>query len=456
MNILKVKKFLTFKPFNRSSEQGRSDERHRLAVLSFLASLASRGISMLVIILTVTLTIPYLGAERFGVWMTIASFVGMLGFLDLGVGNALTNKVSQAAAKEDLHKLQQTISGGLGVLFILGCTVGMVLFNISDHLPWEKIVKVNNLLISNEVRDAVKLLSLLLALSIFTNGLQRIYFGLQKAFIPHLVALVGSLLSLLTLLIATKVEASIPYLLAATLGVQLLASLSLLLNLYHLKLIRVIGIFNSVKLETKELLFTGGIFLILQVGTMVGWGGDNLIIASTLGASQVAIFSIVQRLFQFISQPLGMLNSPLWGAYADAHTRGEKEFIRKIYKKSMLATLFLSTVFGFVLYIFSDYIIKVWSKGSIVVSSDFVFIFFIWTIFETTGNSFAMMMNGCGIIRIQAIAVLLFVVIAIPLKLILVKYGLTYLVIATLIAYSISVPLFYSIFARKQIRNLFR
>jgi len=44
--------------------------------------------------------------------MTIASFVGMLTFLDLGVGNALTNKVAEAAAQDNAESLRRTISGG--------------------------------------------------------------------------------------------------------------------------------------------------------------------------------------------------------------------------------------------------------------------------------------------------------------------------------------------------------
>ncbi|MDP3759115.1 MAG: hypothetical protein Q8R01_01205 [Ramlibacter sp.] len=49
------------------------------------ANVLSLGVALVVMVLTVGLTIPYLGAERFGVWMTIASFVGM--FSDLISGN---------------------------------------------------------------------------------------------------------------------------------------------------------------------------------------------------------------------------------------------------------------------------------------------------------------------------------------------------------------------------------
>lgn len=112
VNIISLRRYLTFKPFETATEQGRSDERYRLAALTITANIFSRGMAMLVMVLSVTLTIPYLGAERFGVWMTIASFAGMLSFLDLGVGNALTNRVSYVEAKKtiDYCKIQLVVA----------------------------------------------------------------------------------------------------------------------------------------------------------------------------------------------------------------------------------------------------------------------------------------------------------------------------------------------------------
>jgi len=119
VNILAARKFLTLRPFDVTTEQGRSDERYRLAILSMGANVLSRGVAVVVMVLSVSLTLPYLGAERFGIWMTIASFAGMLSFLDLGVGNALANKVAHAAIHADQHSLRSLISGGLGFLFLL-------------------------------------------------------------------------------------------------------------------------------------------------------------------------------------------------------------------------------------------------------------------------------------------------------------------------------------------------
>jgi len=449
MNILRVKKLLTLKSFDTSSEAGRSDERYRLAALSILSSLSYRGTAMIVMVLTVTLTIPYLGAERFGVWMTVASFTAMLSFLDLGVGNALANRVSQVAANGNQWELRQAINGGLGFLFVIGCLISILLLGLCSILPWDKLIKVQQLETSAEVKNAVNIFSILFGFSIFSNGIQRIFAGLQQAFFSNAVSTVGSIVSLLFLWWATKLEANIPYLLISTLGVQLLSNLGLLIILKKRNLIAIRFLARDIKFELKHLCHAGALFFILQIGTIIGWGADSIIIASTLGASQVAVYSIVQRLYLFISQPLSMMNGPLWNAYADAHARGDKKFIKNTLKKSLFLTITFSIFGGGVLFLFSNKLIEVWTHGDLEVPPTFVFVFFVWTVCETLGSAFAMMLNGCGVIREQVITVVVLTTIALPLKLIVINhFGMIGMQATYAILYCVIVLFFYGYFFR--------
>ena len=76
-------------------------QRIRRAFLSTLASAAARGTVVLTSLLSVPLTLGYLGKERFGLWMVISSLVALLGLADLGVGNGLLNVLAKAYGKDD-------------------------------------------------------------------------------------------------------------------------------------------------------------------------------------------------------------------------------------------------------------------------------------------------------------------------------------------------------------------
>jgi O-antigen/teichoic acid export membrane protein len=241
------------------------------------------------------------------------------------------------------------------------------------------------------------------------------------------------------------------------LGAQSAAGLILLIVLAARKQFTLEGITGFVVIEYRHLFKAGGLFFLLQIGTMVGWGADSLIIASTLGVAQVAMFSVVQRLFQFATQPLGVINAPLWGAYADAHARKDKSFIRTTLKRSMQVTFF-GAVFGVVvLLLFHTWLIDKWTDGSIVAPILFVALYAVWIIFEACGNAFSMFLNGAGIIGVQVKAVAIFIMLGLPLKIILtMKFGVIGVPIATLVSYSTAVFGIYGFLYRKEIIKQFQ
>jgi len=450
MNLLTLHRYLRFTPFDTASEQGRSDERYRLAVLSMVANVLSRGVAMAVMVLTVSLTLPYLGAERFGVWMTIASFAGMLMFLDLGIGNALTNKVAQVAAQNNPQRLRQTISGGLGFLFVIGCAVGALLIALFSILPWQQLIKVGNPLLHTEIRSAAMLFAGLFGLYIFANGIQRIFTGLQRAYEGHLASLLGSLAMLLALGLAARQESGIPVLLLITLGIQSLASLSLLIVLIKRGQFGFPGLLSNIREETPHLLHIGGLFFLLQLGVMVGWGADSLIISSNLGAEQVAVFAVVQRLFQLVSQPMSIMNAPLWGAYADAHAKNDKAFIRKTLESSLMTTLAYSAIVAMVLVFAGGRIVEIWTDNAIQISLGLLAAYACWVILEAVGNALSMFLNGCGIVRQQVIHVLVFSIASIAVKFFMIRnFGLEAMILGTAFTYAVITTAAYGWFFRK-------
>ena len=67
----------------------RSRRRLRRAFATSATSLVARVSGLVSFLVIVALTVPYLGPERYGVWMTVLSVVGLLTLANLGMGNAL-------------------------------------------------------------------------------------------------------------------------------------------------------------------------------------------------------------------------------------------------------------------------------------------------------------------------------------------------------------------------------
>jgi O-antigen/teichoic acid export membrane protein len=453
LNIFRKLSYLRLSSFDLSSEDGRNSERYRKAILSIAANVLSRGFGLVLLIISVSLTMPYLGVERFGIWMTISSLVAVLSFLDLGVGNALTNRVALMAT-QSRHQLQETITGGLAVIALLALGIGIVLLAIAIYAPWETLLKVNNPSLLPEVKTAGITLSILFACSIFSGGCQKVFLGLQQAYISHLFSAISCILGGIFCWIAAYHHASIPWLLMAILGSQVLINSLLFFILIYRGQFGFQHLPKYMRQEFHHLFHIGLLFFLLQLGAIVGWGADSLIISSTIGVAEVAIFAIVQRLFQFSTQPFQIINAPLWAAYADAEVRNERRFIRNTLKKSLLFTFYGVSTIVICLFLFYTPIIKVWTHGNIVAPLLLVLLCGVWAILEACGGAFAMFLNGTGVVRQQVIAVTLFIVIALPLKFGLVgTMGIIAIPLATIIAYLIANTCVYGIFCLKEIKQ---
>lgn len=428
-----------------------------MAAWASLVNFASTGLGMLALIITVPMTLPYLGPERFGIWMTVASFAGLLSFMDLGVGNGLINRIASVNATGDRQKLQFVVVHGLILLTLIGLIVGMLLMLLTELLPWDRLIKVTSPAAIEEARRAVSIFILLFAASIPINGIQKIYQGLQRAWMVHLFRAIGSVLALALVYHLARGKAGIPNLLLATFGVQTFVPLALFLKLLKDGLIKFPAMASGMGwiAETRSLLHIGGLFFVLQIGTLIGSGGDALIVSSLLGVSEVSKLALVQRLFLFVTLPLGIINVPLWSAYADARERGDKPFIRRTLKKSMLFTATTAVVISVTISTLSQGVFNYWTKGTLNVPLSLVVLYGIWAVFESTGSAFAMFLNGAGVIRIQVLIVTLFCILTLPAKLYFVpKYGLNSIIIIAVLSYLLTVILPYMLLFPRINRNL--
>ena len=450
MTLLEFAKYVRFKPFDVSDPKGREEERYRLVALAAVTNLISKMISAGVMISAISMTTPYLGEERFGLWMTIASLVGLLTFMDIGAGNALTNRVAHVAASDNHEQLKKVISGGLGFLFYISAATIAILACIIYSIPVEILFKLKTELAQLELVNALYAFAILFGLNLFSNSVNRVFAGLQRSFEAHSASVVGSLLSLVAILFAAYFEQGLSMLLICSMAGPIVAGLILLGRLAKMHLISIEDLGNATKHEYKNLVNSSGLFFILQLGTMIGWGMDALLISSTLGASAVAAYALVQRMFQIGIQPISILNTPLWSAYADAYVRGEKSFIRQTLRNSIRNTFIYTVIVASILVISGQSLLTTWTSGEIHVEIVLIIVFGIWAIIEALGNALAMFLNGCNVILQQVVAVIMLCTLALPVKIyLLANYGIAAMIAGFTAVYVLNFSIIYGLFFRK-------
>jgi O-antigen/teichoic acid export membrane protein len=372
--------------------------------------------------------------------------------MDLGVGNALANRVSYASAIGSIARIQRVVSGGLAFLFALGVLISLGLYLLLVFLPTEELI--GRVVPGNEdeVFLSLKTLVSLFGLTVVAGGAHRVFGGLQRGHEAHLMSLVSSSIALLMIFIAADLQASIPVLLAITLGSQVFSGFCLFLILFQRKIFVFRMAIGSAILYRHYLIKVGGGFLALQIAWGIASGLDNLLVMITQGAGEAAVFSIAQRLFQFVTLPLMVMNAPLWAAYADASVRSDHKFILKTFKRSMKLTALLSFIGGGFFLLAGIPLANWWTGDVVRLSSDLLWMFFLLTIVESLSNALAVMLNGCGVILEQVITVTMLTVLALIVKpLVLTFWGVEEMLASYIFLYSVILIVMYCIVFRARL-----
>src|SRR5690348_11551465 len=113
--ISNVRSFLHPRDPAGMDDHARGAERNRRALLTGSVSTLARAVQVGTTLITIPLTLKYLGNERFGLWMTISSVMAMASFADFGVGNGVLNTVAKAFGKDNLVGIRMAVSSGFAL-----------------------------------------------------------------------------------------------------------------------------------------------------------------------------------------------------------------------------------------------------------------------------------------------------------------------------------------------------
>ena len=432
-------KLLHARPQGIDSPEERALERRRRVVLSALASASAKVLSVATLLISVPLTLNYLGAERYGMWMIISSLIAMLSFADLGMGNGLLNSVAQAHGRGDLVAIRRFISSGFTILTAVALLV-LVGFAVAyPWLIWAKLFNATSSVAQSEAGPALATFVFFFALNIPLGVVGRVQAGLQQAFRASLWQCVGSLLGLASMLAVIYSEAGLPWLVASAFGAQAIAAACNTVQYFGRSRTdlrpRVADVSRG---AIKHIVNTGMLFLILQIVSAVAYSSDNLVIAQRLGASAVTEYAIPEKMFGLIAMVIAIMLAPLWPAYGEALVRGDVQWVRNAFRRSLLIALGLASVMSLVLVFAAPRLISLWVGQPVDPPLLLLVGLGLWKIIEAGGSALAMLLNGANVVRVQIIVAVLTGACALTLKVVLVDYvGVAGTVWASIIAFSL-------------------
>jgi O-antigen/teichoic acid export membrane protein len=380
----------------------RGVERNRRALLTGGAATLARVVQVLTLLVTVRVTLRYLGAERFGLWMTISSVLAMAAFADFGVGLGVLNTVAAAYGKDDIEGIRKAVSSGFAALNGIAALLVAGFFAVYRFIDWGDFFRVASPQARSEAGPALMVFAVCFALNISMDVVQRVQLGLQQGYYYNLWQLTGSVGGLIGVFVGIGLHASLPMLVVAIAGAPLAATA---LNAIHFFGFLRPDLRPAARFASRQGIWQvarlGGMFFVLQMVIAISFSADNLIVARTLGAQAVPQFAIPQRMFSIIAVMITMLVTPLWPAYGEAVSRGDMVWVRHTLLRTLAGVFAATSIAALGLTLLSRPILQLWVGASIQPPFALLAGLAVWAVLQCVVGTLQSFLNGAGILRFQ-------------------------------------------------------
>jgi len=432
-------------PADASTSTGRSRERFRRIGLTTASSIAARGIGFATSLITVPLTLHYLGPERYGLWATLSSIIALASFADLGLGNGLLNALAGAHGRDDREAGAREVSTAVILLFTVAATLGLAFLIAYPHIDWARVYNVTSPQAGAEAGPATAAFVGCILANLPLGVVARIRQGYQEGYRTSFFDAAGNIFGLILVLFAIKFRMPLVWLVLAMAGAPVMASLTHTAVLFgrDRPWLRV----NPRRFDRRtamRLLHHGGLFFALQVAATFASAPDNVIIAQTLGPTSVAQYAVVAKLFSVAVLLSDVALAPLWPAYGEAMARGDLHWVRHTLARSVQLAALASVLFAVLLVVGGNEVLARWVGPGFSAPLALRLGFGTWAIVATLGMAVAMYLNAANLMRVQVACAMVWVPASVVLKVTLVTRlglaGVPWAMVAVYLAFA-AVPL---------------
>ncbi|MEG9436454.1 lipopolysaccharide biosynthesis protein [Edaphobacter sp. HDX4] len=345
-----------------NENRAHSLRRYRSMVVNGCTSLVAKAGTLVITLVVSPLAYRYLGPEQFGLWMTMTSFVLFMTFADLGIGNGLTMRIAEANGREDRQFAIRQISCAFYLLCAICVLFSSIAFACFRSVRWTKFYGLTSTSMGREAALSTLILMLCTAANMPLGIAPRVQLGYQRGFIPDLWNGLANILVLIGSIFVVIYKGDLALLVLVFGGMPVLMTLCNFITEFAIRnpSLRPRAALFDMR-EGLQLAGIGFLFFVQQCFGLIYYASDNIVIAKTMGATSVAQYALVQRLFS-----LGLITqymvAPLWPAIGEARARADYAWAARATKRAIIGGSVFSVALSTLLLLASRPIIKMWFK----------------------------------------------------------------------------------------------
>jgi len=436
---------------------GKTGQRSLTLRKNVITSAFYKGINVVFTFMLVRFTIEFAGQEKYGIWLSILSFLTWFSAIEVGISNGIRNRITTYFSDEKFKLIQAIVAKGfrslitIYSLLIVSLTISIIFFPIEelftpsnenyDNIKWALITCISFYFLHyifyflNAILLSTHNTAVTYQITVIQNGLTLLGIVIMKYFIADP-----------SLLLICFWFSFVPF---AVWSVSNIAAFSRKLKNIKPSWLKTI---NPESLPNTK---ANRSFFIIQLCILIIFSTDNLIIVNFLSGEEVTKFNVSFRFFSIITVIFNLILLPYWASFAEAVHKNDKRWIQTNIRKLIYIWLALSICL-IVMILLSNTLYELWIGEPIDIPIELSIFIAISTLLTAWYNIFAYFLNSIDRIKVQRNWLIFSATINIPLSILFINiFGVKGVIIATcitLIPLCISLPIEY----RKVLSNLNR
>lgn len=430
----------------------RGSERSINAKKNIIGSFLIKGISILVNLLIIPITINYVNPTQYGIWLAISSVILWFAYFDMGFTHGFRNRFAEAKANGNIELAQSYVSTTYALLFFIFFGVGIITFVANFFLDWSNILNVSAAY-KEELTKVFEILIVFFSLQMVVKIIETLLTADQKPALASVIMTVGQVLVLVVIFVLTKFTTGSLVILALVLSLMpFLAYVVASLYFYNRQYKAYRPTIKSINFNlTSSIIGLGAKFFVIQISMLLIFQGVNLILVRIAGAESVTVYNVASKYFNTIPMIMNIILAPLWSAYTDAYVLNDYKWMINTYKR-LDKTWLLVFLLAVIMLLLSPFVYKIWIGDKIIIPVTTSIFIFVYQVIMTRANLYMILLNGIGKVQIQMYIYVTFGVITIPLLVFFCKiWGINGVILITTLPFLIQM-----IFNHIQIQKVLR
>jgi O-antigen/teichoic acid export membrane protein len=386
-----------------------------------LLTIVIKALGVLIGFIYFPLSLDYLGAVKFGIFLTLLSIVDWFLNFDIGIGHGLRNKFGEAVAHEDDEKAVHYVSTAYFALGAIITVATILLLVVNFAVPWTSWLNIpSDLIVEVKILGAIIIIAF--SIRFVSANIYEIFFALQKmAYVEFFSFLTKASFLILILIIPFIISDSLLLFGIAKSLTFALVPFGVGLYYFRRKFNKYRPSLKKVRLDYFKDLFSLGIkFFIIKIAMLVIHQTNNILIASFVSLEGVPQYEAAFKYLSIFMMLFVILNNQLWPSNLEAYAKGDITWMKKSMRtvlKIWIGTVILASI----MVLISPFVYKIWLQEQLYIPI-LISIAVAGSICLTTWvNMFNLVLNGTGKIKLQMYAWTFAAVINIPASLFFVK-----------------------------------